>query len=301
MLRRFMGVIPPVSTIFFPDGTLDKQGMGRNIDYLIGQGVHALFFNGTGGEFSQMSQSLRREVAAFVVGYVSGRLPVLIGTGSCSTAEVIELNDHAKSLGADGVVVINPYYWTLSEAHLFAHYDDIAKATDLPIVLYNFPALTGQDLSPEFVARLVAKHPHIVGIKDTVDSVNHLNFMIEKVKAVSPDFAVLAGFDNYLMHTLTMGGDGIIAAAGNFLPKLQVDVYNAYVTGDHAQAVRLQQQLSITTKLHAIDSPFVNVIKEATKITTGFDFSTYVLPPSRPLSADKIQLVSDILAEVAHG
>jgi dihydrodipicolinate synthase/N-acetylneuraminate lyase len=135
----------------------------------------------------------RKEVAAFSIKYENGRVPVLVGTGSPSTREVIELSKHSQQLGTDGVVVINPYYWQLSEENLFGHYSDIAKAVGLPIILYNFPHLTGQDLSPELVLRLVDEHSHIVGIKETVDQAGHIREMILKVKRKHPHFSMLAG------------------------------------------------------------------------------------------------------------
>lgn len=117
----FKGVIPPVSIIVNEKGELDREGTGQVIDYIIDSGVHGLFFLGSGGEFSQMSVEQRKEVAEFAVSYVNGRVPVLIGTGSSVTAEVISLSKHSQEIGAAGVVVINPYYWPLSEKNLFQH------------------------------------------------------------------------------------------------------------------------------------------------------------------------------------
>ena len=110
-ITRFHGVIPPVSTIVDQNECLDEKGMKNLIDFLIESKVNGLFFLGSGGEFSQMSTSLRKKVAEFAVQYVNGRLPVLIGTGTPSTKETISLSMHAKEIGADGIVVIKPYYW----------------------------------------------------------------------------------------------------------------------------------------------------------------------------------------------
>ncbi len=291
----FKGIIPPVSTIFNQQGQLEETQMGLLIDTLIEAGVNGLFFLGTGGEFSQMSVEERKTVAEFAVRYTNNRVPVLIGTGSTSTREAVSLSQHAQQIGADAVVVINPYYWQLTEDHLFAHYSEIAQSVDLPILLYNFPNLTGQDLTPDFVSALVDQHPNIVGIKETIDSVGHIQEMILKVKKKHPHFAVLSGFDNHLLNTLQLGGDGTISASGNFAPQLSVGIYKAFINGDLDKAVTLHQQLAILPLLYKIDSPFVNVVKEATKIA-GLDISTYVLPPSRPLSEEKKQQVREILA-----
>ncbi|WP_216831128.1 dihydrodipicolinate synthase family protein [Alkalihalobacterium elongatum] len=290
----FKGVIPPVSSIFTSEGKLDKDGMGKLIDFLIESGVDGLFFLGTGGEFSQMSVIERKEVAEFSINYVGKRVPVLIGTGSASTREVIELSLHSKEIGADGVVIINPYYWPLSDEHLFAHYAEIAENVDIPILLYNFPGLTGQDLSPDFVRKLVDHYSHIVGIKETVDTAGHIREMILKVKSNHPQFSVLCGFDDHLFNTLALGGDGVISASGNFAPELTVGIYQAFQNNDLRTAIELHQRLAHIPLMYKLDSPFVNVIKEAIQMR-GQTISTYVLPPARSLSEQKKQELKSIL------
>jgi 2-dehydro-3-deoxy-D-pentonate aldolase len=296
-IPKFKGIIPPVSTIFTEDGTFDKNGMGRLINNLIARKVDGLFFLGTGGEFSQLSLEKRKHIAEFVVKEVSGRVPVLIGTGSTSTQDVIELNDHAKVIGADGVVVINPYYMKLSEENLYAHYSRIAKATDLPILLYNFPALTGQDLSPDFILKLVKEHDNIVGIKETVDNIGHIRDVINIVKGYQPDFTVLCGFEDLFLNTLSLGGDGIIAATGNFAPELSIDLYQSFIKEDYKRVVELNGKLAYLPVIYSLDTPFVNVIKEAIGLC-GLDVSAAVLPPSGNLLASKKQELKKILGNV---
>ncbi|MFX0560474.1 dihydrodipicolinate synthase family protein [Tepidibacillus infernus] len=296
--KLFHGIIPPVSTIFDENLKLDRQGMGKLIDFMIDSGVNGLFFLGSGGEFSQMSFEERKEVAAFATEYVKGRVPVLIGTGGTNTREIITLSQHSKEIGADGVVIINPYYWPLTEENLLAHYGEIADSVDLPILLYNFPNLTGQDLSPEIVMKLVEKHSNIMGIKETVDTAGHIREMILKVKGKYPYFSVLAGFDDHLFNTLALGGDGAISASGNFAPELTVGIYQAFQNKDYQTAIELHQRLAYLPLMYKLDSPFVNVVKEATRLR-GLDISTYVLPPARPLSEEKKQELIEILKKAA--
>lgn len=293
---KFNGIIPPVSSIFDAEGKLEKTQMKMVIDFLIDAKVDGLFFLGTGGEFSQMTADERMELAEFAVRYVDGRLPVLIGTGSTGTKETVIFSEHAQQIGADGIVIINPYYWDLSERNLFYHYETIATSVDLPIILYNFPALTGQDLSPRFVESLVSKHENIVGIKDTVDSIGHIQEMIDRMKKIRPDFSVFAGFDHHLLNTLQLGGDGSITASVNFAPQLSVEIYRAFLEGNFETAIALQKQLSFLPNLYSIDRPFVNVVKEAMKFC-GLDISTSVLPPSTPLTEEQRKKVKKILIE----
>ncbi|MDF0727310.1 dihydrodipicolinate synthase family protein [Cytobacillus sp. S13-E01] len=290
----FKGIIPPVSTVFDENGDFDQQGTARLIEFLLNAGVNGLFFLGTGGEFSQMSVAGRKEVAEFATKYIDGRVPVLIGTGSASTDEVIELSLHAKDVGADGVVVINPYYWPLTNDNLRGHYVKIAEAVDLPILLYNFPNLTGQDLSPEFVRDLASSYSHIVGIKETVDTAGHIREMILKVKSVRPDFAVFAGFDDHLFNTMALGGDGAISASANYAPELTIGIYQACLENDYENAVNLHRQLAPLPLMYKLDSPFVNVIKEAI-VMRGLQISTHVLAPASPLSDENKEELRAIL------
>ncbi|WP_077212243.1 dihydrodipicolinate synthase family protein [Bacillus dakarensis] len=293
----FKGVIPPVSTIFNSSGEFDREGMGKLIDFLIESKVDGLFFLGTGGEFSQMTLAERKEITEFCVNYVDGRLPVLIGTGSPSTREVIDLSLHSKEVGADGVVVINPYYLQLSEEFLFEHYSEIASSVDLPIVLYNFPQLTGQDLSPDLVLRLVDAHSNIVGIKETIDLAGHIREMILKVKSKHPHFSVLAGFDDHLLNTLSLGGDGVIPATANFAPQLTVGLYAAFRNNDFEKVMELQKKVAHLPLLYKIATPFVGVAKEAMKMA-GLDVSTKVLPPVRDLNKEQLGEIQAILKKL---
>ncbi|WP_040203666.1 dihydrodipicolinate synthase family protein [Neobacillus jeddahensis] len=293
---KFQGIIPPVSIIFNDRGELDKKGMATVIDFLIDAGVDGLFFLGSGGEFSQMSVEERKEVASFTTEYVNGRVPVLIGTGSTSTREVVLLSQHAEKVGADAVVIINPYYWALTEENLFAHYSEIANSVHLPILLYNFPTLSGQDLSPEFVLQLVEKHENIVGIKETVENIAHIRDMILTVKGKFPDFVVFSGFDDHLFPTLSLGGDGAISASVNFAPELAIGVYKAFKENRIDQAVALHKRLAFIPTMYKLDSPFVNVVKEAMKLR-GLDISTHVLPPARSLNNEKLAELKTILVK----
>lgn len=294
---KFHGVIPPIPTILYKDGTLDREGMGNLIDFLIDAGVDGLFFLGSGGEFSQMSSLLRQEVAEFAVQYTDQRVPVLIGTGTSGTAETIELSLHASKIGADGVVIINPYYFPLTEESVYQHYADIAEAVELPIMLYNFPELTGRDLSPQLVTKLAETYPNIVGIKDTVQSVGHTRELILSVKSKRKDFAVFSGYDDHFLNTLYLGGDGSIPLTASFAPELSIGIYDSFKKGDHQSLVDYQRKLANLPLLYKLDSPFMNVAKEAIKLR-GINVSTDVLPPVRALTKEKIEKIKDVLTEV---
>lgn len=295
-LMKFSGIIPPVPTVFKDDGSFDMAGMALVIDHLVNSGVDGMFFLGTGGEFSQMSHEERLTVAEFVVRYTAGRVPVLIGTGSTNTREAVALSRHAQSIGASGVVAINPYYWKVTEENLLGYFSAIANAVELPVLLYNFPALTGQDLYPAFVKRLVDAHPNIVGLKDTIDSVAHLRDMVDIVKGAHPDFSVFCGYDDHLLNTLLLGGDGAISASANFAPNVSTGIYRAVKQGDLPMATALHRTILQLPRIYKVDVPFVGVVKEAMK-ACGLPISSYSLPPAAPLSEEKITMVRRVLTD----
>lgn len=290
----FRGVIPPVPTIWTSEGKLDRAGMGRLIDFLIDGGVDVLFFGGSAGEFSQMTPEMRREVAEFGVTYTAKRKPVVVGIASLSTEETIRLGEHAREIGADGVVIVNPYYAILLPDNIYLHYKRVAEAVTLPIILYNFPALTGQDLSPALIKRLAMEFPNIVGVKDTTDTIRHIRDVILAVKPVRPDFAVLAGFDEYLLDTMIMGGDGGFPSSASFAPWLARDLLKAIEARDGAAIIDLQRRISIAPAMFGLESPFYAIVKEAIN-AVGVAVSTHVLPPAVPLTEEKKAKVREYL------
>lgn len=293
----FRGNIPPVPTIWTAEGGLDRPGMGRMLDFVIAGGADAVFCGGSAGEFSQMSEAQRREVAEFAVSHVAGRVPVLIGIASCSTQMAIEFGLHAKSIGAAGVVAVNPYYALLLPDNIMLHYRRLTAAVDLPLILYNFPALTGQDLTPAMIRELALECPNIVGVKDTTDTARHIRDTIRAVKSVRPDFAVYAGFDEYMLETLIMGGDGCFPSAMNFAPHIPAGLWQAFQARDGARLVELQRLLCLCPPMFGLEAPFYAVVKEAAKMT-GLDISTHVLPPAVPLTDAKRAQVRETLVQL---
>ncbi|WP_066189941.1 dihydrodipicolinate synthase family protein [Gracilibacillus timonensis] len=296
---QFHGVVVPVPTILYRDGQVDEKGMRNLIDFLIESKVNGLFFLGSGGEFAQMSVELRKKVAAFATQYVNGRVPVLIGTGTPSTKETIALSTHAQAIGADAVVVINPYYYHLAEEHLFQYFSEVADQIELPIILYNYPALTGQDLTAEFVLQLAKTHSNIVGIKETVESIGHTREMIQTVKSEKPDFAVFSGYDDHFLSCLVNGGDGSIPLTASFVPEFSVGIYQSFTNNNFREMVDFHRKLAPLLQLYKLDTPFMNVAKEAIR-ARGIEVSTDVLAPARSLSIDKVKYVKDFLENVLN-
>lgn len=292
----FKGIIPPLPTLFDENENFDKVAMAKLIDHLIETDVDGLFFLGSVGEFAHMSDALREEVTQFCIEYVNKRKPVLIGVAHAGTQPTINFAQSAQKMGADGVVIINPYYNPLSDVALYEHFSHVAKNVELPIILYNFPALTGQSIPVEIVHKLAMNHENIVGIKDTVDTLNHIREVIHAVKPDRPDFAVFAGYDEYLFGTLILGGDGAIPASANFSSELTCGIYQGWKKQDLASVVKLQQRLSYIPALYSLELPFYNVIKHAIK-TIGLDIPVHSLKPARGLSESSAKLIEEALVK----
>lgn len=227
-ITKFHGVFPPVPTIVNAQGELDKVGMATLLDHLIANKVNGVLLLGSGGEFCHMTNALRLETAEFCVRHINRRIPVLLGISSTSTQEVIEYGQHADRLEVDAVLVLNPYYARLTDEYIYHHFKTVANNIKSPVILYNFPALTGQDLSVDLITRLAQDHPNIIGIKDTVDNISHIREIINNVRPVRPDFVIFSGYDEYMMDTLILGGNGGIPATANFAPQLTCGIYRAW-------------------------------------------------------------------------
>ena len=298
MLNVFKGIFPPVPTIVDDNGELDRAGMAVMIDHVISNGADGMPILGSGGEFSHFSSEQRKQIAEFSLQHVAGRVPVLIGIACASTAETIQLGKHAEKAGAQGVLVVNPYYAKLSEEARFTHYKRIAEALNVPVFLYNFPELTGQDIGLNVITRLAREVPNIVGIKDTIDNISHTREIINQVHCFRPDFIIFSGYDEYLLDTLMLGGHGGIPATFNFAPNITRGIYQAVQQNDLATAKALQQQLSGLSPLYALEQPFFGVIKTAIKLS-GVDISTAVVPPALPLNEEKTAQVKNILSRIS--
>ncbi len=293
-MHSFHGIIPPVSTLFTPDGQFNRDAQAHLIDKMIAGGVHGLFFLGSNGEAAHMTTEMRLEIAEFSIAHVAGRVPVLIGVSVPGTTESIALARHAEAHGADGIVAINPYYSALGEENLYRYFRDVAESVAVPLLIYNFPGVTGQDLSPELILRLARDCPSIIGLKDTVDTLSHIRRVIQTVKPVRPDFLIFSGFEEYMLGTLAMGGDGCVPASGNFAPQLTVSIYEAFRAGDYAKVFAGQEKLINILPLYTLESPFYGIIKQAMKMT-GFSDATTVLPPSMDAAPASIAIIREAL------
>jgi 4-hydroxy-tetrahydrodipicolinate synthase len=212
----------------FENGSVDEDGFQSFVEWQINEGTHGLVPTGTTGESPTLSHEEHKRVVELCIEATKGRVPIIAGTGSNSTAEAIELTQHAKDAGADAALVVTPYYNKPTQDGLYLHYKMIVDAVDLPIIIYNIPGRSVVDMSVATMARL-AKLPNIVGVKDaTCDLARPLASRL----AITEEFCQLSGEDATIGAFLGQGGDGCISVTANVAPKLCATLHTAWQERD---------------------------------------------------------------------
>jgi len=216
----------------FRRGGIDEEALRAHVERQIEAGIDGLVPCGSTGESATLSHVEHRQVVEIVIDAVAGRVPVIAGTGSNSTREAIEFTAHARDAGAEGALLLSPYYNKPTQDGIYAHYATIAQETGLPIVVYNVPGRTASNIEPDTLARL-ARLPGIVAVKEASGDLDQMAHIIAKSP---PDFAVLSGDDSLTLPVLSIGGKGVVSTSSNVAPRQVVDLVRSFSSGDVARA-----------------------------------------------------------------
>ncbi|TDM13282.1 4-hydroxy-tetrahydrodipicolinate synthase [Macrococcus lamae] len=223
MSKLFQGTGVAITTPF-NNGTVDYETFERHIEFLLNNQVKSLFINGTTGEGSTLTKEEQIKLVETAVNVTNKRVPVYVGSGTNDTAASIQHSLNVKAAGADGIMLITPYYNKTNQRGLIAHFTAIANAVELPVILYNVPSRTNMTIEPETVKQL-AENPYIVALKDATGDMKY----VETVKSLVPEhFALYSGNDDSFIEFLNRGGDGIISVAANAIPYEFQEIYDAY-------------------------------------------------------------------------
>jgi 4-hydroxy-tetrahydrodipicolinate synthase len=292
----FEGVLPAIITPFKrnPAMGLDIPGLEQNIGFLMSRGIHGIVPCGSTGESATLTFEEHEKVITVTVDKVNGKIPVLAGTGSNNTAEAVRLTKAAKDIGADGVLAISPYYNKPNRSGLIKHYTKLADL-DIPVIMYNVPGRTGQNLEPDLVAEL-AQHPNIVGVKEASGNIGQISRIIEETQ--DEDFLVISGDDNITLPILALGGAGVISVAANVDPARMVAMYEAMKHGDYQKALVLHYALSPLLRSMFIDTNPIPVKKAVELI--GLAGGPVRLPLDE-LDAKKTEQLKKILQTIPKG
>jgi len=237
---KIKGIIPPIITPMKEDESINEQELRNQVNRQIKSGVHGIFTSGTNGEGYILSSAEKEQVLRVVIDEVQGRVPVYAGTGCISTKDTIRESLAAKAIGADILSIITPSFAAASQVEIYEHYKAVAEAVDLPIVLYNIPARTGNSIAPATVAKL-SKIDNIVGAKDSSGNFDNMLQYIELTQGT--DFAVLAGNDSLILWNLLAGGAGGVSGCANVYPTTMSMIYNLFVEGNIAKAKEYQDSI----------------------------------------------------------
>lgn len=237
-------------TPFDKEGKVDEEGLRENVRFQIKRGIHGLVPVGTTGECATLSYEEHNRVVDVVVDAAKGKVSVLAGTGSNSTWEAIMLTKHAKEVGADGALLVVPYYNKPTQAGLYQHYKRIAEEVDLPQVIYNIPSRTSLNMLPETMAKL-AKDKNIVGVKEASGDLKQITRIIE---LAGKEFSVISGDDSLTLEIMKLGGVGIISVTSNLVPDKVAKIVDSFRSGDVETAERINDELAPLIKALFIET-----------------------------------------------
>ena len=233
----FKGAGVAIVTPMTADGEVNYEVLGEMLEAQIAGGTDAIIISGTTGESATLSEEEHSAVIRYAIKKVNKRIPVIAGTGSNCTATAIKLSKEAEKDGADGLLLVTPYYNKATQKGLIAHYTAIAKAVSLPIILYNVPSRTGCNLQPETIAALVKNVKNIVGVKEASGNISQ----IAKVKLLcGDDIDLYSGNDDQVVPILSLGGIGVISVLSNVAPKETHNMVMDYLNGDVDKARQMQ-------------------------------------------------------------
>ncbi|MFW5939098.1 MAG: dihydrodipicolinate synthase family protein [Halolamina sp.] len=281
------GVVPPTVTAFEADGAVDVETTAAHARFVVDRGVHGVFPLGTNGEFALLGPDERDAVVRAVVDEVGGEVPVIAGVGEPATARTIERARAAERAGADGVVVVTPYYYPLDGDAALDHYRTVCEAVGCSVYVYHIPSKAGNELSLDTLEEIAAIE-NVAGLKDSSKDVPWLGQAV----AAHADLSFLVGSDSLLKPGLDLGCAGMVSAVANAFPELVVDLYDAYDAGDVDRASELQQ------RIYAVRSaikrgPYMAGVKEALS-HRGFDAGPLRSPLRRMSEADSEALRTDL-------
>ena len=235
----FKGAGVAIVTPFTQDDKVNFEELGKMFDFQIAGGTVAIIICGTTGESSTLTHDEHDACIKFAVEHTAGRVPVIAGTGSNSTAEAIRLSTHAQNNGADALLLVTPYYNKATQKGLIQHYTAIANSVDLPIILYNVPSRTGVNILPQTAVTLAKNVKNIVAIKEASGNISQV---AELAALADGCIDIYSGNDDQVVPLLSLGGVGVISVLSNVMPKLTHDMVMSYLNGD----VKLSRQLQLS-------------------------------------------------------
>lgn len=260
--KNVKGIIAAVVTPFKDNEDVDYEGLKTIIRYLVDGGVDAIMPVGGTGEFPHLDREEKKLVIKTISEEVEGTVPVIAGTAACSTRESLQLMRDAKEGGADAAIMVPPYYFILDDEALFFHFKTLAEANILPIVVYNNPLYTGNQMSPPLLAKLM-ETKNIIGLKQSNSDMGQL---VEVIRSVKMESSICTGIDSQFFPALMVGAKGIYSTAGGVIPKQMKAIYTLFGEGKFQEARELHLKLQELNRFLEYDPGYVSPAKEALRM-----------------------------------
>lgn len=294
--KRMRGLVVAAITPMNEDGSLDEQGVASFTEFLTAAGVHCIYPNGTNGESLLLTQAERERVAEITVEASRGRTPVFIQCGSMSTAEAASHAQHAVKIGADGIGIMTPAFFTVDDEALFRYYQAIIAPLpqDFPVYIYNIPGCTGNDVSPALLGRLLNAFPNVKGIKFSKPDLMRAEDYLEQPSR-RPD--LLIGCDSLFLQCLTLGGVGTVTGPGAIFHERFTRLYRQYNSGDLAGAMETQRQI-VKTDRELAGIPGIPALKTLLKLR-GVIKTDVCRAPLRPLNESERAVLKQVWEDYA--
>lgn len=274
-MKKLYGVITAMVTPFDKSGKVDANAIRKHVDFLIDGGVNCLYPLGTTGEMHLMTVEERKLVAETLISQNNKRITAYIHVGAMSESDTIELAKHAYEIGADGIGVVTPAYFKATDREMEEYYVSVAHSVpeDFPLYVYNIPQLSGNDLKPEVVERIVKRASNVIGIKYSLPDMNRT---VHYGRINNNNFSVVQGADTLMFASLMLGCDGIVSGCSSVFPEIFSRVYKAYTEGKYDQAAQLQKLATYAAETIRCGAN-MSYFKEGLKIR-GIDMGTMRKP-----------------------
>ena len=295
----FEGVITPMVTPLIDRENIDFKGLEKLLDHLINGGVSGVFLMGTTGEGTSISPRMRKDLIKYSIEYVKGRVPVFVSIADCCIEESLNMARYAKECGVTYLVSALPFYLGLTQKEIIDYYTTIADNVPLPLFLYNIPAQTKLMISVEAVKTL-AKHPNIIGMKDSSGNGTYFNTLLAEIKAEYPNFTILVGPDEMLASTMAMGGNGGVNSGSNLFPELYVNLFKACKAKDTERILKLQKLvMKVSTGVYSVDKSSVSFPKglKAALFTEGL-ITDYICEPLQKVNNADLETIRKNVTEL---
>lgn len=288
-MSLFKGAGVALVTPFRADGSVDLEELGRLLDYQIAGNTDAVIVCGTTGEPATMTEEERLSVIEYTIQKIAGKVPVIAGSGGNCTEQVVSFSRKVQKLGADGLLVVTPYYNKATQQGLYEHYKRVAEAVEIPIILYNVPSRTGVNLLPATTVRLGKEYDHIVAVKDACGNLSQTADLMHRAEGC---LEVYSGNDDQIVPILSLGGIGVISVLSNIAPQPVHDMVQSYLEGEVDKAAELQlKYLDVIRALFCEVNPIP--VKKALEYM-GFATKTLRLPLTEMEEQHALQLKAEL-------